>query len=148
MDIYDLINQKCGVGKSASTISLWGAMADAGQLGLLVDLDRQGHLTDALGVHESPDDATLTQAILGEREGHPRELVAAYRVRLHVLPTALDMFLLDRGLYTSTGGEHRLARVLRHLEDDSDVCLIDGPPPPGPTTDAASIAARPRPGQR
>ena len=148
MDIYDLINQKGGVGKTASTISLGGAMAEAGERVLLVDLDPQGHLTDALGVPESPDNATLSQAILGEWEGHPRELVAAYRERLHVLPTALDMFLLDRGLYMSTGREHRLARVLRHLEDDYDVCLIDCPPSLGATTDAALIAARQRQGRR
>ena len=49
MDIYDLINQKGGVGKTASTIGLGGALADAGERVLLVDLDPQGHLTDALG---------------------------------------------------------------------------------------------------
>lgn len=148
MDIYDLINQKGGVGKTASTISLGGALADAGERVLLVDLDPQGHLTDALGVPESTDEATLSQAILGEWTGHPRELVVAYRERLHVLPTALDMFLLDRGLYMSTGREHRLARVLAHLEDDYDVCLIDCPPSLGATTDAALMAARRRPGRR
>ncbi|MFD3685455.1 ParA family protein [Nocardiopsis sp. NPDC058631] len=146
MDIYDLINQKGGVGKTALTIGLGGALADAGERVLLVDLDPQGHLTDALGVPESPEDATLSQAILGEYEGHPRDLVVAYRERLHVLPTALDMFLLDRGLYMSSGREHRLKNVLQHLEDDYDVCLIDCPPSLGATTDAALIAARRRPG--
>lgn len=148
MDIYNLINQKGGVGKTASTIGLGGALADAGERVLLVDLDPQGHLTDALGVPESPDDATLSQAILGEYDGHPRDLVVAYREHLHVLPTALDMFLLDRGLYMSSGREHRLKNVLQHLEDDYDVCLIDCPPSLGATTDAALIAARRRPGHR
>lgn len=148
MDIYNLVNQKGGVGKTASTIGLGGALADAGERVLLVDLDPQGHLTDALGVPESPDEATLAQAILGEYEGHPRELVVPYRERLHVLPTALDMFLLDRGLYMSQGREHRLARVLDQLEEDYDVCLIDCPPSLGATTDTALIAARARPGHR
>lgn len=148
MDIYNLINQKGGVGKTASTISLGGAMADAGERVLLIDLDPQGHLTDALGVAESPEEATLSRAILGEWQGHPRELVVAYREHLHVLPTALDMFLLDRGLYMSQGREHRLARVLQNLTDDYDVCLIDCPPSLGATTDAALIAARHRPGHR
>ncbi|MBB6001361.1 chromosome partitioning protein [Streptomonospora salina] len=147
MDVYDLINQKGGVGKTANTIGLGGALAEAGERVLLVDLDPQGHLTEALGVAESPDEATLKMAMLGEWSGDVRELVAQYRPRLHVVPTNLDAFLLDRGLYMSTGREHRLARLLETLEDDYDVCLIDCPPSLGASTDAALMAGRRRPGR-
>lgn len=148
MDIYDLINQKGGVGKTANTIGLGAALAEAGERVLLVDLDPQGHLTEALGVPESPDDKTLKMAMLGEWTGDPHELVVAHRDRLHVIPTNIDAFLLDRGLYMSSGREHRLARLLEAFEDDYDVCLIDCPPSLGASTDAALLAARRRPHRR
>lgn len=148
MDIYALINQKGGVGKTANAIGLGAAIAEAGERVLLVDFDPQGHLTDALGVEESPDESTLKRAMLGEWQGDLREIVVAYRPNLAVLPTNLDAFLLDSGLYMSQGREHRLARVLAPLEDDYDVALIDCPPSLGASTDAALIAARSRPGRR
>lgn len=149
MDIYAVINQKGGVGKTATTLSLGGALAEAGERVLVVDLDPQGHLTEALGVPEAPEDATLYRAMLTDDwDGHPRDLVTAYREQLHVVPTSLDMFLLDRGLYMSAGREYRLVRILDQLEDDYDVCLIDCPPSLSATTDTALVAARTRPGHR
>jgi chromosome partitioning protein len=147
MDIYALINQKGGVGKTATTINLGAALAESGRRVVLVDLDPQGHLTEALGMDEAPDDATLKMALLGEWSGRPNELVVEHRPGLGVIPTNMDGFLLDRGLYMSQGREHRLARLLEPLED-YDVCLIDCPPSLGATTDAALMAARRRPGHR
>lgn len=143
-----MTNQKGGVGKTADTIGVGAALAETGERVLLVDFDPQGHLTDALGLPESPDDKTLKGAVLGEWTGDLREIIAPYRENLHVLPTNIDAFLLDRGLYMSQGREHRLARVLDGLEDDYDACVIDSPPSLGAATDAALIAARRRPGRR
>ncbi|WP_017541970.1 ParA family protein [Nocardiopsis halophila] len=149
MDIYAVINQKGGVGKTADTAGLGGALAEKGERVLLVDLDPQGHLTaEALKMPESPDEATLKMAMLGEWTGDVRDLVAEYRPNIGVIPTNLDSFLLDRGLYMSSGREHRLARLLEPLEDDYDVCLIDCPPSLGASTDAALMAARRREGHR
>src|SRR5690625_1865873 len=101
MDIYAWINQKGGVGKTANTINLGSALAEDGARVLLIDFDPQGHLTDALGIAESPDERTLKRLLLGEWEGAAAELVAEHRPGLWAIPTNLDMFLLDRGLYMS-----------------------------------------------
>lgn len=146
MDIYALMNQKGGVGKTANTINLGAALAERGHRVLLIDFDPQGHLTDALGIPESPDEMTLKRKILGEWDGDLREIVVEYRPGLFVLPTNLDAFLLDRGLYMSQGREHRLARVLEELEDLADIGLIDCPPSLGAASDAALVAAREREG--
>lgn len=146
MDIYALMNQKGGVGKTANTINLGAAMAESGRRVLLVDFDPQGHLTDSLGIPETSDGTTLKAKLLGEWEGDLREIVAEYRPNLSVLPTNLDAFLLDRGLYMSQGREHRLARALEELEGLFDVVLIDCPPSLGAASDAALVAARAREG--
>lgn len=148
VDIYDLTNQKGGVGKTANTINLGAALAEQGRRVLLVDFDPQGHMTEALGVTESPDEATLKMALLEEWHGDPHELVVPYRERLHVIPTNIDMFLLERGLYMANGREYRLARLLEVFEDEYDACVIDCAPSLGAGTDAALLAARRRDGHR
>ncbi|MFE6189811.1 ParA family protein [Streptomyces sp. NPDC056465] len=148
MDIYAMTNQKGGVGKTANTINLGAALAVLERRVLLVDWDPQGHMTEALGVAESPDDRTMKGWVLGEWTGDPHELVVAYRERLHVLPTNMDMFMLDKGLYAATAREMRLAKLLARFEDDYDVCVIDAPPSLGIGTECALMAARQRPGKR
>ena len=144
MDIYALMNQKGGVGKTANTKNLAAAMAERGETVLAVDFDPQGHLTEAMGLEESPDQSTLKQKVLGEWNGDLREIIVQHRPGLYVLPTNIDMFLLDRGLYLSQGREWRLARALRELETSFDVALLDCPPSLGAASDAALIAARRR----
>lgn len=148
VDIFSMTNQKGGVGKTANTINLGAALAELGRRVLLVDWDPQGHLTDALGLPESPDKRTMKGWLLGEWNGDPHELLAPYRSTLHVLPTNMDMFLLDKGLYMSNAREMRLAKLLEHFEDDYDAAVIDCPPSLGVSTECALMAARRRPGRR
>ena len=146
MDIYALMNQKGGVGKTANTKNLAAAIAERGERVLAVDFDAQGHLTEAMGLAESPDDKTLKMKVLGEWTGPLTDILIEYRPNLWVLPTNIDMFLLDRGLYLSQGREFRLARAMEELEDFFDVGLLDCPPSLGAASDAALIAARRREG--
>ncbi|CAM5251090.1 chromosome partitioning protein [Streptomyces xanthochromogenes] len=148
MDITVIANQKGGVGKTANSINLAAAMAVLGRRTLLVDWDPQGHLTEATGVPESPDNKTLKQAVLGEWTGDPHELLVEYRPNLWVLPTSLDMFLLDKGLYAATNREMRLAHLLEAFDGDFDNGVIDAPPSLGIGTECALMAARRRPGKR
>ncbi|MFH8797696.1 ParA family protein [Streptomyces sp. NPDC017941] len=148
MDIYSMTNQKGGVGKTANTINLGAALAEHGRRTLLVDWDPQGHLTEAVGVPEAPEGRTMKGWILGEWTGDPHELLVEYRPGLWVLPTSLDMFLLDKGLYAATAREMRLAHLLEHFEDDVDSCVLDAPPSLGIGTECALMAARRRPGKR
>ena len=64
-------NQKGGVAKTTTTLSLGASLADSGYSVLLVDLDPQGHLTQALGVslrsvRHTVGDVLLNQATLIE----------------------------------------------------------------------------------
>lgn len=148
MDIFAWANQKGGVGKTAGTINLGAALAEEGRRVLLVDFDPQGHLSEALGIPETADGRTVRGYLLGEWTGDPHEMVATHRDRLHVLPTNLDMALLERGLYASTNKETKLARMLREFEDDYDACVIDCAPSLGIVTELPLVAARRREGKR
>jgi chromosome partitioning protein len=54
MTILTLANQKGGVGKTTTAVTLAHGLALAGQRTLLVDLDPQGHVAFALGMDKAP----------------------------------------------------------------------------------------------
>jgi chromosome partitioning protein len=147
--VYTLavMNQKGGVGKTTVTINLGGALAELGYRVLLVDLDPQGHLTEACDVPETTAPATLAKVLLmdADRLGldQVQALITNWRERIDVIPTNIDAFLLERELYRMRGVEYRLQRVLEQIEgrDVYDVCLIDCPPSLGVLTDNALVAA-------
>jgi chromosome partitioning protein len=142
MDIFAMANQKGGVGKTANTVNLGAALAEKGRRVLLVDFDPQGHLSEALAVDETDDERTLRGWLLGEWREDPAVMVAEHRENLHVIPTNVDMSLLERGLYQVNNRERRLAKLLDRFEGSYDVAIIDCAPSLGVITDAALVAAR------
>ncbi|WP_331731873.1 ParA family protein (plasmid) [Streptomyces althioticus] len=123
-----LLNQKGGVAKTTTTLHLGGTLAAAGRKTLLVDMDGQGNLTDALKVPrlEPGGELTLARAMLDgcDRE-QARSLVRRHSENLWLIPSSLDLFTLPRQLHSTRSKEERLAWVLELLDDDFDHCLID-----------------------
>lgn len=142
MHTITVVNQKGGVGKTATTANLGAALAEKGLRVLLVDLDPQGHLTRALGLPDAAEPATLPAAMLGQWSGELGELVAVRSEKLHVIPTSVQMVLLEPQLYARSGREWLLSRLLDAVAPAYDVCLLDCPPSLGALTDAAIVAAR------
>lgn len=148
MQTFGTLNQKGGVGKTVITINLGAALAELGHRVLLIDLDPQGHLTEACSLPETTAPATLANALLMDTAAltpaHALSLVTPYRERLDVITTNLDAFTLERQLYRVRGAEYRLVRVLELLAatDRWDVCLIDCPPSLGVLTDNALVGSQ------
>lgn len=142
MHVIAVGNQKGGVGKTATTINVGAADAEAGKRTLLVDLDPQGHLTRALGLPDAGAEANLPRALLGQYSGDLGGLVIPVTENLHVIPASQEMFVLEPQLYAKTGREFLLSRLLDGFAPAFDICLIDCPPSLGALTDSALVAAR------
>ncbi|WP_022883092.1 ParA family protein [Gryllotalpicola ginsengisoli] len=138
--IVSLCNQKGGVGKTTTTISLGAALAEYGRRVLAIDFDPQGALSAGLAVniHEA---TTIYDLLLSSRLD-PREAIQHTKVDgLDVIPANIDLSAAEVHLVNEVAREQALARVLRKVSDDYDVVLIDCQPSLGILTVNALTAA-------
>ncbi len=143
--ILAVCNQKGGVGKTQTTISLGAALADAGAAVLLVDFDPQGHLTEAVGLRDLYLDTgpALYDALLDPARHDITTLIRQTAAeRFSVIPTTYKMALADKALYMAHGREERLKDLLAGVPREVDWVLIDCPPELNNLTDNALYAAR------
>ena len=134
-------SQKGGVAKTTTCLSLGASLAELGASVLVVDLDPQAHLTQALSVdpeslRRTIGDVLLMQASLlevsRESEFNCMDLVPANR----------GLILVEKLLHNVNGYEYRLKSGLDALKDQYyDFVLFDCPPSFSPLTINALTAA-------
>lgn len=138
--VISLCNQKGGVGKTTTTISLAGALAEMGRTVLLVDFDPQGALSAGMGV-KSHDVPTIYDAMIG-REKDIRQLIQPTTTAgVHLIPANIDLSAAEVHLVNEVAREHILARALKPVLDDYDVVLVDCQPSLGLLTVNALTAS-------
>ena len=139
--IISLCNQKGGVGKTTTTISLGAALAEYGRKVLLVDFDPQGALSVGLGSNPHTLDTTVYNLLM-ERGVDIHDVIAPTAVEnLDILPANIDLSAAEVQLVGEVAREQILSRVLRPVEDEYDVVLIDCQPSLGLLTVNALTAS-------
>src|SRR5690554_4268753 len=138
--IIALCNQKGGVGKTTTTISLGAAMADYGRRVLAIDFDPQGALSAGLGVptHDVPN---IYDLLLGTIKEPSEAIQHTSTPGFDVIPANIDLSAAEVHLVNEVAREQILARVLRKVSGDYDVILIDCQPSLGLLTVNALVAA-------
>ncbi|MCH7718097.1 MAG: AAA family ATPase, partial [Chloroflexi bacterium] len=87
--VLALANQKGGVGKTTTAISLGAALAGRGHPVLIVDIDAQANATAGLGLR-APKDASTYQLLLEEVSLADLVLPTACE-RLSIVPSTSDL---------------------------------------------------------
>jgi chromosome partitioning protein len=137
--IVTFVNQKGGVGKTTTAVSLAVALARRGQRVVLVDLDAQANATSALGV-EARNQPGVYEALLGETLASDN-LVRVEEEGLSLLPSSAALAGAEVELVPMLARERRLEAALTPLKNDFDWVLIDCPPSLGLLTVNALTAS-------
>lgn len=137
-------NQKGGVGKTTTAINVAGALNEAGEDVLFVDLDPQGNATENLGHMEAYDD---TETSLFECITEPERRSAVNDVILNhdemdLLPSNIDMTAVEPELTLTRRGGEQLDLVLEEVEYEYDFIIVDCPPYLGNLMDNALFATQ------
>jgi chromosome partitioning protein len=138
--VLAVTNQKGGVGKTTTTVSLGAALAADGHDVLVVDLDPQGNATTGLGLRVSEGAPSTYRVIVEQMALEDAAEPTAVR-RLHIVPSSLDLAGAEIELVPQFSREHRLRSALDAVRDQYDVVLVDCPPSLGLLTVNALVAA-------
>jgi chromosome partitioning protein len=138
--ILAMVNQKGGVGKTTTTISLGAYLAEAGQRVLLVDLDPQSNATACLGVDHRQLNSGIYETLLGQRSAADN-ILRNQTLQVSLLPSSASLAGAQVELVDMQGREFLLREALGPLDGRYDYILIDCPPSLGLLTINGLLAA-------
>jgi chromosome partitioning protein len=141
--VISIFNQKGGVGKTTTTISLGAALAELGRRVLLVDFDPQGGLSLGLGVnaHRLPLENTVYYALLAPDANIDEIVLKSSVANLDFLPANKDLVGIEMKLSSDIAGHMYLKKALAPLRNEYDVILIDCQPTMGRLAINALVAS-------
>ncbi|MGN0496049.1 MAG: ParA family protein [Lachnospiraceae bacterium] len=150
-----IVNQKGGVGKTATTFNLGTSLAADGKKVLLIDLDQQGDLTYCLG-YEEPDDLDGTIAELMEvyldYDSYDPDVIDKYISKndygseefgysIDYFTCNCEMSAVETGLVNAVSREYILKNLISEVKNNYDYILLDCAPSLGMITINALVAA-------
>jgi chromosome partitioning protein len=139
--IVAIANQKGGVGKSTTAVSLGAALAELGYRVLVIDMDPQGNASTGMGIRHEAREASVYDVIVAEA---PLEdaIVRTPIEGLHAIPSTIDLAGAEIELVSQFSRETRLKKALDPVREGRyDFVLLDCPPSLGLLTVNALTAA-------
>lgn len=137
--VIAVANEKGGVAKTTTAVSLGGALVEAGRDVLLVDLDAQANLTLAMGLNPSKIHRSITNVLMNSAS----PITASRETNipgLDLIPSNAEMSLAERFLPIRQNYQTMLRNALTGVQAYNYI-LLDCPPSLGAVTTNALVAA-------
>ena len=136
--IIAFANQKGGVGKTTSAVSIAGAVGALGKRVLLCDFDPQSNASSGVGIDKKPELSSY-DVLLG---ANPYEAVTKTKFQgLDVIPASMSLAGAELEIADEPKREAKLKAALDKLRPEYDYIFIDCPPSLGLLTINALCAA-------
>ena len=126
-EVIACANQKGGVGKTTTVVSMASYLALDGYRVLLVDMDPQGNATSGLGIDRASVERSVYDVLLANVPVADAVRDTAV-VGLSVLPSDRSLAGAEVELVPRSGRERRLKQVLEPAGEEFDFILLDCPP--------------------
>ena len=137
--IIAIANQKGGVGKTTTAITLSAILAKKGKKVMLIDADPQGNATSGVGMEKEMEKSVYE--LLVEDTSINETLQNSNIKNLKVCPSNINLAGAEVELVSMMSREQRLKEKLEEVKDEFDYIIIDCPPSLGLITLNAFTAA-------
>ena len=126
--VVAIVNQKGGVGKTTTAISLGASLAVAELQTLVIDIDPQGNATSGLGVEKGDSLPTIYDVLIDGKD--PAECIVrgVHFPFLDLLPSNRDLVGAEIELVDRQERERVLDKALKDVRGAYDYVLVDCPP--------------------
>jgi len=135
-------NEKGGVAKTTTTISLGAALAENGNKVLLIDLDTQANLSLAIGIEPIKTNRTIANVLL-ESASISSCIHETAVPGLDIIPSNSEMGMAERFLPIKLNFEQTIQKIFEtdSSTNDYQFILMDCPPFLGAVTTNAMVAS-------
>lgn len=131
MDTWVVTNQKGGVGKTTTAVSIADLLAESGKKTILIDLDPHASVTYYFDYEPDELKSSLYDLLINEQLQKSDVQASILPSSIHdldILPASLALATMDKLLGKQKGMGLRLKKVCDLIADDYDFAIIDCPP--------------------
>ena len=138
--VISVSNQKGGVGKTTTSLSLAASLGVLEKKVLLIDADPQGNATSGIGINSDDFNKSSYDVLLNQCEIND-SLIKTKSLNLDIIPANIDLVAVEIELVDTNKREHMLTKMIDKIKKDYDFIIIDCPPSLGLITMNALTAS-------